>query len=156
MNSIGRRTRKWLLAALLLTSWSSYAGNGVTATTNLPSEQRIVTEAACLETVAAEVEQAIRESESECSATSTQRDDACEATIDEVVGELSENCNRGVDAAVAAQARHYEPIVAGLQVEKDEWQREAELRAASEGFWRVVAGVASLVALGAVVYAAVK
>ena len=65
---------------------------------------------------------------------------------------LTVDCDASQDAAVAAERRHYEPIVASLRVSSDEWKAEAEARGAEATLWKIVSGALAVGLLVSLVF----
>jgi len=82
--------------------------------------------------------------EKTCAAELTKLEADCVNELNELRSRLTSECDADQDAAVAAERRHYEPIVASLKVSSDEWKAEAEARGAETILWRLVSGALAL------------
>ena len=152
---------RWLPAALLLISMPQIALGGDSGQPPPSDEQSVVSVADCVTTCEEALESLEAEMQAELAAcreqtvTLTECESACTTELRALRTELTADCDASVVEAIAAERRHYEPLVAGLQAERDEWETEAARQARAMRLWRgaaVVTGVAAAVAVGLVLF----
>ena len=149
---------RWLPAALLLISMPQLAMGGDSGPPPPSAEQPVVSVADCVTTCEEALESLETEMQAELTAcheqavTLTECESACATELRVLRTELTVDCDASVAAAIAAERRHYEPLVAGLQAERDEWESEADRQARAARFWRGAAfvGVAAAIGVGLV------
>lgn len=157
MRWMRRPMPRWLAAALLLTSMPQLAMGGDSGPEPPSDEQSTVSVADCATVCEEALENLEAEMQAELTAcheqavTLTECESACATELRALQTELTADCDASVTAAIAGERRHYEPLVAGLQAERDEWETEANRQARAVRFWRgaaIVTGVAAAIGVG--------
>ena len=82
--------------------------------------------------------------ETTCTAELTKLEADCVAELQDLRSRLTSECDADQAAAIAAERRYYEPIVARERTAADEWKAEAEARGAETLFWKIISGVLAL------------
>ena len=150
---------RWLPAALLLISMPQLAMSGDSGPPPPSDEQSVVSVADCVTTCEEALESLEAEMQAELTAcheqavTLTECESACATELRVLRTELTVDCDASVVEAIASERRHYEPLVAGLEAERDEWETEANRQARAARFWRgaaFVTGVAAAIGVGLV------
>ena len=164
-NSPKRLTRRWLQTALLLLSMTLMP-TIATANPLPPSDaQSMISTTACATECDRSLKEALANCPTSSGSDSSDRlspstlpqftstsptstptsssstgscESACKSELHNLEHELDDQCDASVKAAVADERRHYEPELAKLTTERDDWRESAERAIGAQALWRHV------------------